>query len=176
MTKRGWPGGSSVTCNRLRSTSDETAASGSGTPPAAEQTATAASSGAPPTKTPSLPEDGLLLGGEEVVRPGDGGAHRPLPLRQIAAAAGQERQAPVEPRQERCRWQQIRAGGRQLDGQRQPVEPPADLRHDRRIGLRQRERWGDGLGALDKQPHRRRVAMVERGTGVPSRAAPAAEP
>ena len=47
----------------------------------------------------------LLAGREQVVAPGDGVAQRLLARGQVAGAAGQQRQAPVQPRQQRRRRQ-----------------------------------------------------------------------
>ena len=82
-----------------------------------------------PRQVEAADEDGQaakerLLGRvEQVVAPGDGVAHRPQPVRQVAGAAGQQRQGPLQPRQQRRRRQDGDAGGRQLDRQRQPVQP-----------------------------------------------------
>ena len=57
--------------------------------------------------------------------------------------------------------------GRQLDGQRDPVEASADLHHRvRLIGVGHREARRHALGAFDEQTHRGRVdsrADVQRG-------------
>ena len=73
----------------------------------------------------------LLLVAEQVVGPGDRVAHRPLPVRQVAIAAGQDRQPILQSGEERL-WREHADPRRgQLDGQRQPVEASAD-RGDRR--------------------------------------------
>ena len=46
-------------------------------------------------------EEDLLLRGEQVVAPGDGVAHRLLAGRQVAPAAGQQRQPLLQPGQQR---------------------------------------------------------------------------
>ena len=67
------------------------------------------------------PEERLLVRGEQVVAPGDRVAHRLLPGRQVAVAARQERQAPLQPGQQCRRREDLDAGGGQLDRQRQAV-------------------------------------------------------
>ena len=81
-------------------------------------------------------EEDLLLRGEQIVAPGDGIAHRLLACRQGAGAARQERQALLQPLQQGLRREDFDPRGGQLDGQRQPVEPGADLGH-----ARERWRW-----------------------------------
>ena len=53
--------------------------------------------------------------------------------RSVARTAGQERQPFLEPRQQRRRREDPYPCRRQLDRQRQPVQPPADLRHRRGV-------------------------------------------
>ena len=63
---------------------------------------------------------------EQVVAPVDRRAQRALPLGQVARAARQQREALVEPLQQLRSARAADAGGGQLDGQRQPVQAPAD--------------------------------------------------
>jgi len=81
----------------------------------------------------------LLRRVEEVVTPADGRPQRLLPLRPIAPAAGEEPQAIVKTRQDRLGRQQADARRRQLDGQREPVQLVADLRHHRHVVVREPE-------------------------------------
>ena len=81
-------------------------------------------------------------------------AQRLLPRRSVARTAGQERQPFLEPRQQRRRREDPYPCRRQLDRQRQPVQPPADLRHRRGVLRRKGEPGPDRLRPLDEEPHR----------------------
>ena len=96
-------------------------------------TASAASSVQPADEDGQAPEERLLGGVEQVVAPGDRVAQGPLPRR------ASRRLPPVssgKPRSRRASsasgGSSLDAGGGQLDGQRQPVEPPADVGDGRR--------------------------------------------
>jgi hypothetical protein len=73
------------------------------------------------------PEDRLLLRREQVVAPADRRPQGPLPLRRIARTAGQQRQAPLDPLQNLLGRERSHARRRQLERERQMVEPAADL-------------------------------------------------
>ena len=88
-------------------------------------------------------EEGLFVGGEQVVAPGDRVAHGALPRGQVAGAAGQQAQPVGQARQEGGRGEGPHPGGGELDGQRQPVEAADDLGHRRRV-----------LGASGRRPDR----------------------
>jgi hypothetical protein len=70
-----------------------------------------------------LAEQGLLGAAEEIVAPGDRVAQRPLAGRQVAPAADQQRQPPLQAGQHRLGRQQPDAGGGKLNRQRQPIQP-----------------------------------------------------
>jgi hypothetical protein len=70
---------------------------------------------------------------EQVVAPLDRGLERPLALRRVARAGGQERKSAVEAGKQRGRAEELRARGRELDRERQAVEPSADLRDLRAV-------------------------------------------
>jgi hypothetical protein len=70
-----------------------------------------------------------------------------LPWGRVAQPRGKERQPPVEPYQQLVRLQERNTRRRELDRQRQPVEPAADLA-DRR---RRAETGGDRAGAFDEE-------------------------
>ena len=82
-------------------------------------------------------KEALLLAVEEVVAPGDRRPHRAQPLRQVGRAATEQRQAAVEPGQQRLRREERQARRRQLDGQGQAIDPAHDA--------------GDGDGILRAQ-------------------------
>ena len=107
------------------------------------------------------PEQRLLPLEQQVVAPGDRVAQRPLALVGVLRAAGQQGQPLVEPAQERLRRERPHARRRQLDRERQAVEPPAD-RGDR-IGVL--------VGQLEVRP--RRCGRARR-RARPTRPAPAA--
>src|SRR5690606_33905035 len=56
-----------------------------------------------PCEDTGTPEDDALFLTEQVMAPGDCAAQRLLPIREIAGASGQQRQRPVQARQERLR-------------------------------------------------------------------------
>ena len=60
----------------------------------------------------------------------------------------------LQARQQRVRRQQLDARGRQLDGQGQPIQAPADLGHRRGIGGREGEVGLDGPCALEEEVDR----------------------
>ena len=91
---------------------------------------------------------------EQVVAPGDGAAQGPLPVREGPGPGGQQREAPLQAGQDLLGGQDLGAGGGQLDGQGQPVEPGGDLGHRRGVLGGQPELRPDRLGALDEQPDR----------------------
>ena len=92
-------------------------------------------------------EKHLLVEGEQVVAPCDRSAKGALSFGQVARAAGQQTQTPLEARQDLCRGERLDAGGRQLDGQREVVQPTADL-GDRLVGD---EAGFDGPGSGQEQ-------------------------
>ena len=111
----------------------------------------------------------LLVRVEERVAPADRRAERPLPQRQVAIAGGEEVQGVVEPLEESRGLEDPRAGGGQLEGERQAVEPAADLGDRRGVGLAQREAGLDLRGPLDEERHGRaapeRVERLGAGRG-----------
>ena len=123
-------------------------------------TASAAASVQPPTKTARRRKSCLLVRGQQVVAPGDPGAQGPQALRLVARAVGQQLEATGETREQGPRGEDRDAGRRQLDGQRQPVQPPADLHHVRRVLAVDDEPRADRLGAVDEQADR--AVAVER--------------
>ncbi len=64
---------------------------------------------------------------QQVVAPLDRRPQRALALGRVARAAGQQVEPAAEALEDRRRGEQPRAGGGELDGERQAVEPPADL-------------------------------------------------
>ena len=90
--------------------------------------------------------------------PGDRVAQRALPLRQVAGAAGEERQPPREALEQRLRGEGACPRGRQLDRQRQAVKPAADRLDLAGVVVREGKTGLRGLGSAHKEPHRRRPA------------------
>ena len=82
----------------------------------------------------------LLGWPEQLVAPGDRRPHRLLPLRQVPGAADQQRHQVIEASQQLGQAQDADPGGNQFQCQRQPVQTPANRRHDRGVFLGQRER------------------------------------
>jgi hypothetical protein len=71
----------------------------------------------------------LLVGGEQIPAPVDHGPERPVPRQRDPAAAGEQREPVVQPLGELGRGKGPQPDGRQLDGQRHPVQGPADPGH-----------------------------------------------
>ena len=114
--------------------------------------------------------------GQQVPAPVDDGAQRAVARQRGAAAAGEQPEAVVEPRGDLSARHRAQPRGGQLDGQRQAVEPAADLddrgdvvRVDGEAGRRRRAAVGEQLRPPDRRAPRRRRR-------VGGRARPAAGP
>ncbi len=107
-------------------------------------------------------EHDLLVWVEQVVAPGDGMAQAVVANRPIAAAACQQLEPLVEARQQRARREQLHARGRQLDRERQAVEPGADLR-DRRRGVRRHDEIRRDRPRPIQKERRGRVRLEDAG-------------
>jgi len=99
------------------------------------------------------PEHRLLTVVEQLVAPVDRPTQGPLPFRDVPAA-GEKREAPVEPGKDVSRLEQPNPRRRELDRQRQAVEPGADLGDRRRVLQRQVESRTDCPSALDEERDR----------------------
>ena len=128
--------------------------SNTGRSPSGAATASAAARVKPPAKTARRRKSACSVGREQVVAPGDRVAHRALPRRQVAAAAGQQGQPLLEPGQERRRRQDLHPGRGKLDGQRQAVEAAADGGDGGGVCCSQREVRQARLRALDEERDR----------------------
>src|SRR5439155_15452376 len=114
---------------------------------------------APAHEYGQAPEEGLFVGVEQVVAPGDGSPEGALAGGQVLRAPGQQfqpgpRLRALQPPKDRLRWEEFDAGGGQLYGEGQPVQPAADLRHGRRAFRVKSEIGPDGQGALNEQLYR----------------------
>ena len=107
-----------------------------------------------PTKTASARNSALLGCVEQVVAPGDRVAQRLLPRRQVARAAGQQRQALLQARQQRLRGEQLDPRRGQLDRQRQAVEAAQISATAGAFSLVEGEVGLDRLRPLDEQRDR----------------------
>ena len=105
------------------------------------------------------PERRLLGRGEQVVAPGERRLHRLLPGRPAPRAAGQQPEGVSEPGGDLVDLEHAQPRGRELDRQRDAVQPGADLRHRRRVRRGQRELRVDRPGALDEEAHGRRAGQ-----------------
>ena len=99
-------------------------------------------------------EHRLLLRVEQVEAPVERRAQRLLALGPVARAAAEELEPLPEAREQRLRRQQLDAGRGELDRERQPVEPHAELRDRRRVLVRHGEARRDGPRALEEERHR----------------------
>jgi len=97
------------------------------------------------------PQDRAFGRVQQVPGPVDDGAQGLLARQYGPAAAGQQPEAVVETVGDLPRGEQPEAGGGQFDGQRQSVEPPADLRDGLRVG-RRIEVGPHRAGPLGEQP------------------------
>ena len=112
-------------------------------------------------------EQSLLIGREQAKAPVERVAQGPLPFGQVTRSAGQNAHPVIEPGQQRLRGQQPDPGGGQLDGQRQAVQPTADLGDGPDVAPGQLEARGFGAGPGREQANR--GVVLER-RGVPGRA------
>ena len=94
---------------------------------------------------------------EEVVAPLDRAAERALPVGQITGACREEVKGRAQPLQDRLGRKDLDARRGELDGERQAVEPRADLGDGARVRGRDAEVWLDRDCALDEEPHRLRL-------------------
>ena len=116
----------------------------------------------------------LLLAVEQLVAPLDRRAQRSLPRRRVAGARSEERQPLVEAREQVVRIEQRDARGRELDRERQPVEPLGRSRPTsgvgRKPGATARARSTKSTAAsssgkrLDRVPLLRRRGAAARGS------------
>ena len=104
----------------------------------------------------------LLFLREQIQAPLDRRAEGLLALRHVVGAARQQVEAP-EPVEQSGRREHLRPRGGQLDRQREPVQPGADLGHGVELGLRI-EPVDGRTRTLDEQP--RRLGSLERRHGV----------
>ena len=104
-------------------------------------------------------EHRLLTRFEQVVAPRDGMTQALVPDGPIAAVCLQQVEPTIQPRQHGPWREQLDAGGCQLDRQRQPIEPCADL-DDRVSVIANGDVRADGEGAIDEQ--RRRGIAAQR--------------
>ncbi|CAA9289353.1 MAG: hypothetical protein AVDCRST_MAG77-4527 [uncultured Chloroflexi bacterium] len=123
--------------------------------------------GAAAGEDPQVAQQALPLGREQRVAPGDGAAQRLVPFRQSGRRAAEQAQrglavGPLEPREQRLGGEQLGPRRRQLQGQGQPVEPGADLRHLARRVRAEPEVRLHRAGALDEQRHRRHARQLRR--------------
>ena len=105
-------------------------------------------------------ERDALVRAEQVVAPADRRRESALARRRVARTGGEEVRFPFEAREDLGRREQLRARGRELDRERQSVEPAADLRDFRCAGRVELETGIDRLRPRREQPQR--VGLNER--------------
>ncbi len=93
----------------------------------------------------------LCIGLEQVVAPVESHAKGLLVPRRVAPPACKELQTVSQPREQRCRRQDLRSRRGQLDRQWQPIELRAELGHRGRVLLAQREVRIGSLRAGDEE-------------------------
>lgn len=104
-----------------------------------------------PDKDRQAAQECLLRLGEEIVTPVDRAAEGLMPGPARAAAAHQQMEAIVQSCSELLDGECPQPRGRQLDRQRQGVQPPADLRHRGGVLIRERKAAGDSRASLGKE-------------------------
>ena len=104
------------------------------------------------TEDGELIEERLLDVGQQVVRPRNGGAQA-LVAGVDAATTSEHLEAVVEVCSELSHRHRRQPGRRQLDRQRETVEPPADLVDDGDVRVGRLEAAEHGRGTLTEQPH-----------------------
>ena len=93
-----------------------------------------------------------LLGGlEERVAPVDRGPQRLLALGDVARRAAEELEAAAQAIAQRLRREEAETSRGELDGEREPVEPAADLDDRRRVVVGDREVGPDRARPVDEQ-------------------------
>ena len=118
------------------------------------------------------PRPEQLLGGRaQVVAPLGGGPDRLVVRQGRPAAAGQQPEAVLEPVGQLLERDGPQPHGGQLDGQRHPVQAPAEPDHAGPVGVGDGETGHRGRRALGEQLHR---VAVARGPGAPGPAPAAA--
>ena len=122
IRKRGSPSAPSSWRSRLLSTSEAMPAKTSRCP-SPDATASAASMVHPPGKTARRRKSVCSSGVRKIVTPGNRVAHRLLPGREGPRPARQQRQALLQPLEQRLGWQHLDEGGGQFNGQGQAIEP-----------------------------------------------------
>ncbi len=98
-------------------------------------------------------EKRLLVPIQQAVTPIDDGPHGPMPRHGRAAAWPQQLEAVVETGNEAFDPQHLDARRGELDGQRQAVEPAADLGDRRSVRIGQREVFDNRACTFDEQLH-----------------------
>ncbi len=100
---------------------------------------------------------------EQLPAPVDHRPQRPVPGQRGAAAAGQQPEPVVQTGRDLPRRQRAQPGRGEFDGQRQAVQPPADLHHGRHVLAGHREPGPHCGGPVAQQLHRRvRERVVRR--------------
>ena len=100
-------------------------------------------------------EEGPLRRPQQLKAPVHGGPQRLLAGQRRAAALGQQAEAVLQPGQQLPRRQHAHPRRRQLDGQRDAVQPGTDLGHGRRVLGRHLERGLHRHRTVAEEPHRR---------------------
>jgi hypothetical protein len=95
--------------------------------------------------------------------PGDGVAKRPLPGREVPGALPQEVQALIShPLQQGVRREDPQRSSGQLDGQRQPIQPPGQFGERGEVRVGRLVPGMDAPSPLQEQLHSRRDCSVGR--------------
>src|SRR4051795_13008591 len=97
------------------------------------------------------PQTSLIVGEEQLVAPTDGTGQRPSALRTAAAGVAQERESVIEAASNVTHRHGSCTGRRELDGEREPVKGSADLAHEDRGLVVERELLAQRLGTRGEQ-------------------------
>ena len=118
--------------------------------PLSEHTASAASSVHPPENTVRRRSRRRSASVQQLVAPVDGRLERSLPRDGRARAACQQPEPILQSGIDLLDRQHLHPGSRELDRERNTIQPPADLRDSVRVGPRQRE-GRHRTGPIDEQ-------------------------
>ena len=126
----------------------------------------------PAAKHREAAEGGPLGRRQQAVAPRHRGMQRPVALRDVASGVREQLEAVFEPAEDRGGRQRLGAGGRQLEGQREAVQAPADPRDVGEGPLVRIEAGRHGARALEEELDRfggRRGRVVRVGRDVQRR-------
>jgi hypothetical protein len=107
-------------------------------------------------------ERALLIGAEQLIAPGDGRIHRLLTFGKIARADRREQDVLLKALEQTVEREQLGPWRRELERERQSVEPPANRRHRGAVARREPKVRLHVANTFREQPHRRTSRQIRR--------------